>query len=168
MYPIRTSSLQLYSGFYLMSRQRISPMQRQRIAATAGNRCAYCHTAGRVIGPFLEVDHIIPGAAGGKTNDHNLTLACPLCNSHKSNRTHWPDPETGELVSLFHPNEHRWREHFGWAENGATIYGKTATGRCTVIALDMNHPDIVATRRRWIAVGWHPPREDLDEHPSIE
>lgn len=150
-----------------MARQRISRLQRQRIAAIAGNRCAYCHTSERIIGPFLEVDHIVPEAAGGQTEDHNLTLACPLCNSHKSDRTYFPHPETGVFVQLFHPNRQVWREHFGWAENGAIIYGKTAIGVCTVIALNMNDPDVVATRRRWVAVGWHPPREDLDERSSV-
>lgn len=150
-----------------MARRRISRIQRQRVAAIAGNRCAYCHTAERIIGPFLEIDHIIPEAAGGETVEHNLTLACPLCNSRKSDRTHFPHPDTGELIPLFHPNRQVWRENFGWAENGAVIYGKTAVGVCTVLALDMNHPDVVATRRRWIAVGWHPPREDLDERPSL-
>ncbi|HQY93354.1 HNH endonuclease [Caldilinea sp.] len=143
-----------------MSRQRISRAQRRRVAATAGNRCAYCHTTERIIGPFLEIDHIIPEAAGGTTIDHNLTLACPLCNSHKSALIHALDPETGNLAPLFHPNEQIWREHFGWLESGAIITGKTPIGRATVAALDMNHPDAVATRRLWITVGWHPPAED--------
>ncbi|HHY58418.1 MAG TPA: HNH endonuclease [Chloroflexi bacterium] len=143
-----------------MPRDRISPTQRQRIATAAHNRCAYCHTPERIIGPFLEIDHIIPQSAGGATNDHNLTLACPLCNSHKSDRTHAIDPATGETAPLFHPNEQRWHEHFAWSEAGAVLIGKTPTGRATVAALDMNHPDVVATRRLWITVGWHPPAED--------
>jgi hypothetical protein len=30
-----------------------------------------------------------------------------------------------------------------------------------VVALNLNHPDIVEARRRWTRVGWHPPQEDL-------
>jgi hypothetical protein len=30
-------------------------------------------------------------------------------------------------------------------------------GRATVIALRMNNPVIVATRKRWFSIGWHPP-----------
>jgi len=33
--------------------------------------------------------------------------------------------------------------------------------RATVTALNLNHPLIVESRRRWVAVGWHPPSEDL-------
>jgi hypothetical protein len=98
---------------------------------------------------------------GGTSTDQNLTLACPLCNSHKSDRTHAVDPETGALSPLFHPNGQVWHEHFGWTNKGAVVVGKTPVGRATVAALDMNHPDIVATRRLWIAVGWHPPADDL-------
>ena len=143
-----------------MPRQHISRIQRQRVATVAGGRCAYCHTSERVIGPFLEIDHIVPEAAGGTATDHNLTLACPLCNSHKSDRTHAPDPETGAMSPFFHPNEQDWRDHFDWFDNGAIIVGKTPVGRATVAALDMNHPDYVATRRLWVAVGWHPPDAD--------
>jgi len=40
------------------------------------------------------------------------------------------------------------------------IEGRTAVGRATVTALNMNHPDIVAARRLWIEVGWHPPADN--------
>jgi len=143
-----------------MSRQRVSRAQRLRVFAAAKNRCAYCHTTERIVGPYLEIDHIVPESAGGTTADHNLTLACPLCNSHKSDRTHALDPQTGKVSPLFHPNEQAWHEHFRWLENGAVIVGTTPVGRATVVALDMNHPDVVATRRLWITVGWHPPLDD--------
>jgi len=150
-----------------MPRERVTRTQRQRIAAAARNRCAYCHTTERIIGPFLEIDHIVPQSAGGATTDHNMTLACPLCNSHKSDRTHAIDPQTGAVTPLFHPNAQRWHEHFAWFDDGAVLVGKTAVGRATVAALDMNHPDVVATRRLWVAVGWHPPREDVSDLPAI-
>lgn len=143
-----------------MAKQHVSRSLRQRVAAVARNRCAYCHTAERIVGPFMEIDHVVPESAGGETVEHNLTLACPLCNSRKSDRLQAPDPETGELTPLYHPNEQIWSEHFAWAEGGAVIIGQTPVGRCTVAALDMNHPDIVATRRLWITVGWHPPFDD--------
>lgn len=31
----------------------------------------------------MEIDHIIPEALGGLTEEDNLWLACPLCNEHK-------------------------------------------------------------------------------------
>ncbi|MFQ5592915.1 MAG: hypothetical protein ACE5HA_02075 [Anaerolineae bacterium] len=46
-----------------------------------------------------------------------------------------------------------------WIEEGAVIQGITATGRATVSALQMNHPDVVAVRRLWVIAGWHPPQD---------
>jgi hypothetical protein len=40
---------------------------------------------------------------------------------------------------------------------GTKVEGTTAIGRETVVTLRMNHALIVAARRRWCAVGWHPP-----------
>jgi hypothetical protein len=37
------------------------------------------------------------------------------------------------------------------------IEGLTTIGRATVIALRMNNAVIVATRKRWFSIGWHPP-----------
>lgn len=46
----------------------------------AGFRCGYCLTSQRVIGPLLEIDHIVPQAQGGTHDEDNLFLACPMCN----------------------------------------------------------------------------------------
>ena len=40
---------------------------------------------------------------------------------------------------------------------GALIRGLTPMGRATVMALDLNHEHVVAVRKWWIDVGWHPP-----------
>ena len=37
------------------------------------------------------------------------------------------------------------------------IVGITAVGRATVQALKLNRSTLVAARRRWVEVGWHPP-----------
>jgi hypothetical protein len=65
------------------------------------------------------------------------------------------DVVTGEEVGLFNPLLQGWVEHFEWSADGVTVVGKTAVGRVTV--LQMNHGAIVAARRRWVEVGWHPP-----------
>jgi hypothetical protein len=44
--------------------------------------------------------------------------------------------------------------------DGTEIVGMTAIGRATCLALNMNNSLIVEARRRWVAVGWHPPPED--------
>jgi hypothetical protein len=143
-----------------MSQQRISRTKRARVERDSQYRCGYCLTSQRIIGPFLEIDHIIPEARGGTSADENLILACPMCNSRKSDQVAAIDPITQEITPLFHPRRDVWSAHFEWAEDGAVIRGKTAIGRATVAALDMNHPDIVSTRRLWISVGWHPPANE--------
>src|SRR5437764_1015296 len=42
-----------------MSPAYISAALRQRVAETARFRCGYCLTSQRIIGPLLEIDHII-------------------------------------------------------------------------------------------------------------
>ena len=79
-----------------------------------------------------------------------LTLDYNLARSHAV---------TGERVPLFHPVQQRWRDHFVWSKDDTQIVGVTASGRATVDALRMNNPTIVRARRRWVAAGWHPPRD---------
>jgi len=140
-----------------MSAQYIPAALRQRVAETARFRCGYCLTSQRIIGPLLEIEHIIPEALGGPSDEDNLFLACPLCNSHKSQRIDAVDPESLMIVPLFNPRVELWSEHFEWIEDVTVIRGKTSKGRATVAALNMNHPDIVAARRLWVMAGWHPP-----------
>ncbi len=123
-----------------MSSQYISTALRQRVAESFRFRCAYCHTSQRVVGPFLEIDHILPEAHGGTADEENLCLACPMCNSHKADKHEALDPESGQLVPLFNPRQDKWREHFEWVEEATVIQGKTSIGRATVEALRMNLP----------------------------
>ena len=132
---------------------------RQRVADAAKHRCGYCQTQEAVIGMPLEIEHIVPEAAGGSSEEHNLWLACPRCNRYKGMQTHAVDAQTGERVSLFDPRRQRWNEHFAWEEEGLYVVGLTPTGRATVDALQMNNPFIVYSRQVWIAWGWHPPQE---------
>ena len=139
--------------------RRISAEVRQRVAEAARHRCGYCLTSQHIIGPLLEIDHIIPEARGGTSDEQNLWLACPLCNSRKADRQEAVDPESEMIVPLFNPRTELWDEHFEWTEQGTIIRGKTATGRATVSALNMNHPDMITARRLWVLAGWHPPSD---------
>jgi HNH endonuclease len=106
----------------------------------------------------LEIEHIIPLAEGGTDEESNLWLACPICNSHKSDKTHAVDLDTGDIVSLFNPRVHAWSEHIEWAADGIRILGKTSIGRATVKALRLSDdPDALAVRSYWVLAGWHPP-----------
>jgi len=139
-----------------MSTENVSAKLRSRLAVQAGNRCGYCQAEEKFIGMPLHVEHIIPRIAGGSSNEKNLWLACPSCNLHKGTRTHARDPLTGRRVRLFNPRKQYWKRHFEWAEDGTIILGRTACGRATVDALQMNNSLLVAARRRWRLDGWNP------------
>jgi 5-methylcytosine-specific restriction endonuclease McrA len=108
----------------------------------------------------LEIEHIIPRARGGTSEETNLWLSCPLCNNYKGDLTNAPDPQTGEAVSLFHPREQKWSDHFAWSKDGLRVVGKTPTGRATVAALHLDDdPDALEVRSHWVLAGWHPPKD---------
>ena len=135
----------------------VPSLLRRQVAARAGGLCAYCRSTERLMGITFEIDHIAPISAGGKTDLNNLCLSCPSCNRHKAARTQALDPDSGELVPLFHPNRQSWAEHFQWIDDGVQIAGLTAIGRATLQALHLNRPGLVQTRRYWIVLGLHPP-----------
>ena len=142
-----------------MSRPSIPRMLRRRVEATAGGRCGYCQTSALNSGIPLEIEHLVPLARGGATEEANLWLSCVSCNRRKSDRTTARDPVTNSDVALFNPRTQRWSEHFVWSVDGALVVAQTAIGRATLAALDLNHPARVAARRRWVLVGWHPPAD---------
>jgi len=112
------------------------------------------------VGARFTVDHIIPESLGGTTTLDNLCLACWGCNLIKQDRIAALDPETGEVVRLFHPHKQDWHEHFTWVAGGLFIVGLTPTGRATVSALKLNRAPLVSARRLWIEAGWHPPGKE--------
>jgi hypothetical protein len=140
-----------------MSRVKALENLRRRIAARADHRCGYCMTSERLTGIRLTLDHLIPLAAGGLTEENNLWVACRPCNEFKATQTHAQDPVTGQTVPLFNPRAQVWHEHFEWSSDGTHVVGLTPIGRATVVALQLNHDLIVHARRQWVKVGWHPP-----------
>jgi hypothetical protein len=142
-----------------MSRSHIPRAMRDRVAEQARHRCGYCLTAEAVVGTPMELDHIIPEALGGLTEEDNLWLACSLCNDHKGDRIAALDPDSGEVVQLFNPRRQTWKQHFRWSPEGDQIVGRTPTGRATVLALRLNRPVLVRARQLWVMVGWHPPKD---------
>ncbi|MCB0063933.1 MAG: HNH endonuclease [Caldilineaceae bacterium] len=61
-----------------MSKQYISLAVRRRVAAFSQYRCGYCQTSQRIIGPFLEIDHIVPESKGGTADRLTLFLPVPI------------------------------------------------------------------------------------------
>jgi hypothetical protein len=136
----------------------ISADLRRQIRAQFANCCAYCRTAEALsVALFVEFEHIVPRSAGGTTTYENLCFACPSCNRWKSNRTTATDPNTQQVVSLFHPQRDRWTDHFAWSDDEITIVGLTPVGQATVSVLRMNRPQLLRLRRMWVAMGEHPP-----------
>jgi hypothetical protein len=138
---------------------QISEAVRVRVRASAQDRCGYCQSLQKYVLGILEIEHIIPKAAGGSDEEENLWLACRLCNSYKGIQTQGQDPESDRNVKLFNPRFQQWTRHFTWINNGTHIEGITACGRATVIAMQLNNPYAVPVRQAWISAGWHPPTE---------
>lgn len=142
-----------------MSRTYISKALRQRVASLARHRCGYCLTSEAIVGSPMEIDHIIPQALGGLTEEENLWLACSLCNDYKNDQIAALDSLTETIVRLFDPRHQVWCAHFAWTREGDRIVGLTPTGRATVVALHLNRSALVRSRQAWVSVGWHPPAD---------
>jgi hypothetical protein len=140
-----------------MSKSHVPAWLRERVAGRARHRCGYCLTAEAVTGTPLVIEHLIPEALGGPTDEANLWLACSQCNLHKGDRILARDPLTEAWVPLFDPRRQVWAAHFRWTPAGDEIIGRTPIGRATVRALGLNRPLLVRARIAWVTAGWHPP-----------
>ena len=140
-----------------MERKAIPRAVRRQVRARARDRCEYCqHPASYACAPFV-CEHILPRVHGSGHTLPELAWACPACNSHKHAKTRARDLQTGRVVALFHPRRQRWTRHFAWSEDFLVIIGRTATGRATVEALQLNRPELLNLRRALRTIGEHPP-----------
>jgi HNH endonuclease len=114
---------------------------RRELRALARQRCEYCLLDERYAGKPHEPDHICAEKHGGETSLNILCLSCFDCNSRKGSDLCSVDPQTVEIVPLFHPRQHTWSEHFQL--NRAVIEPLTSTGRVTSRLLDINNPERV-------------------------
>ena len=128
---------------------------RRAVCVRAEDRCEYCGLAQAGQEAAFHIDHIVPVVAGGETVLENLALACVSCSLRKAARREAPDPESGEMAPLFHPRRDGWARHFRW--DGVRVAGMTATGRATVVALDLNRPLALAIRTEEVHWDRHPP-----------
>jgi hypothetical protein len=142
-----------------MSKPAISPRKKQRVFDRARGCCEYCRSQARFATQSFVVEHIVPRSQQGGHALDNLALACQGCNNHKYTKTEALDPVTGKTVSLFHPRQQRWRDHFTWNAEYTHIIGMTPVGRATVEALQLNREGLINLRRALYAVGAHPPPE---------
>lgn len=126
--------------------------ERRGIIERARHRCEYCRL-GEVHQPAVpfHIEHIIARQHGGDDSIEDLALACHPCNLQKGPNLASLDPETGELIRLFHPRRDHWSDHFLVDEG--RIVGRTPIGRATAALLLMNAPQRVRLRLLLIAIG---------------
>jgi hypothetical protein len=134
-----------------MSSIKISQMLRQFVCDRAQRRCEYCLAPEAAFLSPYEMDHIISQKHGGATSPENLAFCCARCNKHKGSDLTSIDPQSSEIVLLFHPRHDKWSEHFQL--RGPEIIPLTATGRATVRTLQLNHPDRIEERELLLASG---------------
>ncbi len=124
---------------------------RRTVIERAAQRCEYCRWHQDNTFFTHEIDHIYAEKHGGQTVETNLCLACADCNRHKSSDLCSLDPVTGAVVSLFHPRQEKWEDHFKMQQSGE-IALVTATARATAHILNFNDAEFVAERARLLAV----------------
>jgi 5-methylcytosine-specific restriction endonuclease McrA len=95
-----------------MSSEYIPVSLKQLVFDRARGMCEYCRSQAKFAIDPLVIDHIQPVSRGGKTISENLALACQTCNNYKYTKTEAPDPVTNQAVSLFHPRQMIWQDHF--------------------------------------------------------
>lgn len=134
------------------------------VRSRAAGNCEYCGLphADSVV-PF-EIDYILARRHGGASTDDNLAWSCFYCNSAKGPNIAGIDPESNDIVRLFHPRRDRWPDHFRW--NFAMILGISPVGRTTVRVLQMNHPDMLELRVLLLKQGNFPPEVFTKLHAS--
>lgn len=126
--------------------------QRERIRQRAEFRCEYCRLP-EAATPFItfHVEHVIAKQHIEDDSLDNLALACDRCNAFKGPNLSSIDPDSHEIVELFHPRRNSWTEHFRF--DGPLVVGLSQTGRATVRLLNMNARRRVDLRQNWLETG---------------
>jgi len=126
------------------------------VAERAAYRCEYCHAPEIVFNFPFEVEHVLPQAHGGSDDLDNLALACRACNLFNSDFETGQDDESQSAVPLFHSRRDVWEQNFRVEAESAVLVGLTPAGRASVARLQMNRPQQLKARRRWILFGLFP------------
>jgi hypothetical protein len=132
----------------------IADSLRHLVRERAHNRCEYCLLHEQYTVKRHEIDHIYAEKHGGETIESNLCLSCLDCNRYKGSDLASIDPDTGEIVPLFHPRRSHWAEHF--ENHDGYIQPLTATGRVTVRLLRFNTDDRTDERARLTKLNRYP------------
>lgn len=142
-------------------RRKIPLRLRRQVIVRAQYRCEYCRSPEDFSLDTFTIDHVQPVAEAGSDDLDNLAFACHNCNNRKQDDRTALDPETRDRVPLYHPRQDRWSDHFQWSEDALTIVPMTATGRATVVRLQLNRTGAINVRRALLALGEeHPPKSE--------
>ena len=131
--------------------QRVSAKLRQQVQRQAAKRCEYCLIHEDDSYAAHQIDHVLARKHGGATTQSNLAYACMLCNRYKGSDVAALDPDTQEIVPLFHPRRQQWKDHF--LLQGATIVPLSGIGRATVALLRINSTERLLERQELIEAG---------------
>lgn len=133
----------------------MSPRLRQLVRDRAHRRCEYCHLREEdlPLWPF-HLDHIVAEQHSGTDDPQNLAWACQRCNLCKGTNLTAVDPDSTNIVRLFHPRTERWEDHFIIQNSG--IWGISSIGRATVWLLQMNCAERMRLRTELMASGRWP------------
>ncbi len=130
----------------------MDPKTRELTRQRADDRCEYCRLRqGHEPYHTFHVEHVVARQHRGADDLENLAWACHPCNLHKGTNLSGMDPDTNQVVRLFHPRRDRWEEHF--ALDASRIAGRTAAGRTTAWLLQMNSAERVELRSVLMALG---------------
>ena len=124
---------------------------RNLVRHRAKNCCEYCLLSQDHSDLTHHIEHVIAKQHGGSDELDNLALACHRCNLRKGPNVTGIDPDTEEIVVLFHPRRDEWPRHFRF--HGPYIEGITPTGRATVRLLTLNDARRLELRAELIARG---------------
>ncbi len=117
--------------------------------------CEYCRMPDGLYDTPFAVDHIIARKHGGADELDNLARAYFHCNLRKGPNIAGRESTTRQLVTMFHPRQDRWNEHFVW--DGPHLRGLTNVGRVTIDVLAINDPEIISVRASLIEEHRFPP-----------
>lgn len=119
---------------------------RRQVRDRGGEACEYCRLlqSAQLFATF-HVDHVIASQHRQDDSLENLCLSCQSCNLRKGPNLSGIDPETNQIVRLFHPRTDTWIEHFCFDDG--LIVGLTDIGRATVRLMAMNSPRRIELRR---------------------
>ncbi len=124
----------------------------ENVAARARHRCEYCHAPEIFFNHRFVVDHIVPRVFGGSDELDNLALACHACNGHKYQKQLILDLARKRHIRIYNPRRDRWGNHFRWNRNKTRLLGRTAIGRATIAALQINSERQIEARILWLKI----------------